>query len=269
MWIRRVKLKNFGCHEEFEQKLERGLVGIFGPNGSGKSTIVDGIYYALTGDLGRFEGVKGDQIRIDAGDKDEAYIEVEAEHDGTKFKIRRGLRPNKQSLKVGDDEPVTKSGDIQDKLKELGVDAKLIGTYVFVSQWSMFDFISQTPGERAKTYQHLCNTGRAQEIVDAIDKLMDQDRGLSVELVDNSDEIRQEIDKLQFEYDNYRKEHAEAKKSKLADADHTLQQEIVDRRGVRNHARGEIKKWGDRLVEAKKELESCLLYTSPSPRDRG
>jgi len=256
MWIKTVTLKNFGCHEYNTFEFKRGLCGIFGPNGSGKSTITDGIYYALTGDLGRFDGVKTDQIRIDAGEKDKAYIEVTAEHNDVEFTIHRSLRPNKQWLEIaGREKRLTKSGDIQDGLQALGVDAKLVGTYVFVSQWSMFDFISQTPGDRAKTYQHLCNTGKAQQVVDAIDKLMEQDDNLSVTLVDNSDEIRGEISTLREDYEKHRADYKAAKLLKLPADIKSQHEETLAKRERRKDAKTKILAAEEKLEQLTSKAE--------------
>ena len=97
MHIKYVTVKNFGPFSDFEQEFGQGLIGLFGINGSGKSTLVNGIYATLTNDFGRFDGVKSDIIRDVVRDdpSEKSFFEVEAEHEGTEFVLRRSLRPHK------------------------------------------------------------------------------------------------------------------------------------------------------------------------------
>lgn len=209
MWIKQAEFKNFGPHQHLIIDFQCGLVGIFGANGRGKSHVTDGIYAALTNDFSRFPGPKADCIRDTAGEKDESSIAITAVHNDIEFVLYRGLRPNKNKLTFADDSEneFTKATEIQQILEErLGVDNRLINQYGFVGQWEMFGFLSQTPGERAKTYQHLCRTTQAQEIVDAVDAMLKQDEGLLETVVDNSDEIQQRIGDLERRLTEHREE---------------------------------------------------------------
>ena len=49
MLITEIKLENFRSYEFLELPLESGINLIYGSNGSGKSTIIESIYYALSG----------------------------------------------------------------------------------------------------------------------------------------------------------------------------------------------------------------------------
>jgi DNA repair exonuclease SbcCD ATPase subunit len=191
MHIERITLKNFGKHELLDVSLQTGLIGIFGANGSGKSTLVDAAYVALTNDWSRFEGVKTDNIRTGSEAKDESSIYLEGRHDGVKFQLLRSLRPNRNELTIdGVKGTITKANDIQYALEhQFGVDMRLIRSFVFVAQWELFSFMADTPGERAKTYQYLCNTGKAEQIVAECDKLLAQDRDLLAPVFDNTDEL--------------------------------------------------------------------------------
>ena len=194
MYIKSIHFKNFGRHEDLKVELQNGLIGIVGPNGCGKSTITDGIYAALTNDFGRFDGKKEENITDTADPKAESFIELVVVHNDQELKILRSLRPNKSRLWIpGREDPFTKSGDIQREIEErLGISAKLLDRFCFVGQWSMFSFLSDTPGDRAKVYQQLCGTEQAQVICDAIGTLLESD-DLHVVIEDNRDDLRQQI----------------------------------------------------------------------------
>ena len=49
MQLERIRLKAFGCFEQRDFDLHNGINLIFGPNFSGKSTLVNAIFFALTG----------------------------------------------------------------------------------------------------------------------------------------------------------------------------------------------------------------------------
>ena len=157
MRINEVQLKNIGPHEEFHVELTSGLIGLLGPNGAGKSTLVNSIYAALTNDYTRFSNVKADIITNNSGKK-QSYIRITGSHHNQAFELTRWLRPNKNELVIGD-KVYTKATDINQAIEEqLGISKLVIDKYVFVNQWEMFQFLSQTDSERAKTFQYLCGT---------------------------------------------------------------------------------------------------------------
>ncbi len=193
MHINYATFHNFGLFKHYEQAFTRGLVGIFGSNGSGKTTMVNGIFAALTNDFSRFVGVKTEQIHDMAEAKEESFIEVAAEHDSRQFYIRRSLRPNRSELKIHGEKAITNANAIEDRLQhDLGVNTQLIGRYVFVDQWQMFDFLNQKPSERADAYKRLCRTEKAGRIFDACSAMLTANQ-VDAEVVDNSDELASRI----------------------------------------------------------------------------
>lgn len=202
-----VRLKNFGCHKDFYCDVGYGLCGIFGKNGSGKSTFVNSIYAALTNDFSRFDGVKADCVFDGASDGEQSFIELVAKHESVDFVLRRSIRPNKSTLELPGEKVITNVNEIENRLRtSLGVDMKLISTYVFVSQWQMFQFLDQTPAQRADAFKHLCRTEQSSVIHDAISKAMAKYQINADEVVDNSDELlslssqtQEEMDELNVE----------------------------------------------------------------------
>ena len=49
MQLERIRLKTFGCFQQQDFELHKGINLIFGPNFSGKSTLVNAIFFSLTG----------------------------------------------------------------------------------------------------------------------------------------------------------------------------------------------------------------------------
>lgn len=62
--IKKVSLRNFRCHNEFELDCDRPTTLIIGENGSGKTSILEAIYLALRGKS--FKGVDKEIIKRDA-----------------------------------------------------------------------------------------------------------------------------------------------------------------------------------------------------------
>ena len=189
MRINTVRLKNFGPYEDATFNLNHGLIGVVGPNGCGKSTLVNGIYACLTNDFSRFHGVKGDIIRDTAPADAASFVEVNGEHQSVEFILRRNLRPNSAKLIIAGEREYKKAADIEERLvKDIGLHKRLIDAYVFVDQWSMFEFLSQTDSKRAESFRYLCGTEKSADIHDACTKFMASSE-LNVEIVDNSDTL--------------------------------------------------------------------------------
>jgi len=196
LYIEHIEGQNIGPRAEFSYDLSRGLIGIFGDNGAGKTTLVNSIYSCLTNDFTRLNRKKEGAI-LDTSDEDEdAFISVTAVHGDARFTLTRYLRPSKSELRVeGQKKPIRKATAIQQELESvLGIRRQLIDNYVFVNQWQMFDFLSQTITDRAKAFQYLCNTVKAEEIWKLTgDMLPDIEDLCGHDVEDNRDQLRREI----------------------------------------------------------------------------
>ena len=49
MLVSELKIENFRCYDFTEIPINSGITLIYGKNGSGKSSIIEGIYFALSG----------------------------------------------------------------------------------------------------------------------------------------------------------------------------------------------------------------------------
>lgn len=167
-----AELEYFCQHRYTHVEFVPGLNVIIGKNGSGKSNLIKGIYSAITGDFGRNDGVKTENISQFAKLTDTSRVVVALEHDGAILTIQRGLRPSTTRLDIsagGVTTTYTKTTEVNEALINiLGVSGRLLSDYVFVDQWSIFDFLSMLPSERAKALQRLFRTEQA----DALWKLL-------------------------------------------------------------------------------------------------
>ncbi len=189
-------LVNVCQHADLQVDFTAGMVGIYARNGRGKSNLMNvGGYANLTNDYRRTNGTRAECIRRGAGPSDPSFYETHWEHNGVRFAIKRDLRRESHALKVeGREKALTSSKDIQGWLDGvLKVRRQVIDNYLFVNQLQMFNFIEQTPAERSETFSHLCGTTYMQKIHDEIGERIKADLPLSADVIDNSDELRQQI----------------------------------------------------------------------------
>ena len=253
MQLTKVRLKNFGPYKDFTHELSQGLIGIIGPNGSGKSTLVNGIYACLTNDFSRFDGRKSGIICDTADERDRSLVEICGDHNGVSFKLTRNLRPNSAKLIMGD-MSYTKAADIEKYLiKDLGLNRKLIDAYVFVNQWDMFSFLSQTDSKRAEVFQSLCRTEKSVDIYAACTKFVADER-FSMNVIDNSDEIKTQLSLLQKELKKLQVQRETYSQHLMKDKSRESAQKVITRFGV--------------LVTQHEELLDCKLSFNKASRRR-
>jgi len=191
MRLKTAELVNVCQHRKLKLDFPLGVTGVFGPNGSGKSNLVKMIKANLTGDFTVNPGNKEENIRRGAPESAPSYILGEWQHEGTDFELVRSLRPNKNTLTISGQSPISKAGEITDVVEGLlSLPKRIINEFVFVDQWSIFAFMSTQPADRAKLFSHLCNTDRAEVLWKTLGDQATQDQELAATFIDNSDEIR-------------------------------------------------------------------------------
>lgn len=196
MRLTRLELRNICQHEQLKFEFGAGLIGVYGPNGSGKSNAMNvAAYAALTNDYGRHLQGKSGMIRQQAGEEEQSAIQLTFEQDGSTYSILRGLRkPSTHKMFRPGQPTLSKSREIEEELENvLGIKRRLIDDYIFVAQWQLFQFLSATPAERAKSFAHLCNTTHAERCWELLGEQIIADTPLASQVVDNTDEIRGQI----------------------------------------------------------------------------
>lgn len=237
MKINTVELVNIGPHAHLKVSLGTGLIGILGKNGAGKSTFVNSIYSALTNDFSRFAGNKPDLIRSDSDKEEPSFIYVEGEHRGQEFKLTRSLRPNKNKL-VFNGETYSKAQEVNTVFEQqLGISKFIIDRYVFVNQWEIFQFLSQTDSERAKAFQFLCGTETASQIYKACSDYVTKHKDR--EVTDNRVALQEAL------------EEAEERISKYSKVAKKLKKLLVDK--------AEEKEKGQQVIELAKKARQAAI----------
>jgi DNA repair exonuclease SbcCD ATPase subunit len=230
MYFRHFHLHNFGPFDNLAVDLQRGSVGIFGPNGRGKSTFVNAMYACLTNDFGRFDGVKIQCIRNTAKDADESYLYGEVEHNGHVLKITRSLRPSATIVVVDDNKPITNTNKANEAIDEvLGITGDMLDLYVFKTQDRIYDFLSTTPGERAKAFSILCRTEKCEDIHSALNTFLNKDGEVNAQIVDDSDELLSKIAQLEETKKEYKNNIDNESKLLMTSASMNSAKEILRR----------------------------------------
>jgi DNA repair exonuclease SbcCD ATPase subunit len=175
MKLKHILLENVCQFPHLEHEFHPGLTGVIGPNGSGKSNLTKAIYFALTGAF-RNVGVKADNV-AQLGQGRRSSVTLDFEHDGVPLTVVRGLARTPTSLTIADDpEPVTGDVAVTARIMEIiGVDAKLLGDYVFILQLHMTDFIEAAPADRAAVFQRLFGADRFEEVHKFITQVIDRE----------------------------------------------------------------------------------------------
>jgi exonuclease SbcC len=218
-----AELQNVCQFRHLQVKFAPGLTAIIGRNGSGKSNLVKMIYAAVTGDFGRNDGVKTDNVCQFAELGTSSRINTVVEHGGSTLEITRSLRPVSTRLRVTaqgvPDQNIGKAQEATETIAGiLGVSSRMLADYVFVDQWSIFDFLSMMPAERAKAFQRLFRTEKAEalwkiigahidDIViptpgidkDAVNKRLQESHELHAGLTETLTEIDAELQKIDVE----------------------------------------------------------------------
>jgi len=251
MRIDKVELKNIGPHKSLLVEFKQGLIGLIGSNGAGKSTLINSIYAALTNDFSRFGNAKSDIITN--GSTDASYIKLTGKHAGQLFELIRWLKPNKSEFTIGAVN-YSKATDVNEAIAiQLNIPKIIVDKYVFVNQWEMFNFLDQSPAERAKTFQYLCGTEIAAQAYKACNDFATRQE--AVQVIDNSLELTETLaEQLQLLKTNKAKV-IEAKAQMLPDEVKQAHQEIIDSMDFANAAQLSFDSWSKKAVDLKSKIE--------------
>ena len=171
MRINYLELRNYRRFKELKLQLPDGVIGILGLNGAGKTTIIEGIAWALFGNVDEVVRTSRESIRRSgAGSNDTCSAVLEFELGGTEYKIEREmggkslsmraeLRTKDKTLAEGD-KPVRRMVE-----KLIGMDHKSFFTSVFARQKELNALQNVAAGERKKVVLRMLR-------IDGVDKVL-------------------------------------------------------------------------------------------------
>ncbi len=158
MLIKRLKLINYGCHEEADLVFTEGINAVLGENGSGKSTILDALRFGLLGESG-FDGAKAENVRWGA---DTAKVVVEFSHGDTAYSITRTLGKRDSQVLRAEGLELTKKKEIEEFIEQLcGASIDALCNNVFVQQGRIDSILFSTNTKRLKEIQETVGLQRA------------------------------------------------------------------------------------------------------------
>lgn len=151
MLLERVRLKTFGCFQQRDFELSKGINLIFGPNFSGKSTLVNAIFFTLTGkpivprvdaaaikSAKAFSGTAGLQFVVN----DKTYLLFR----GTRKRFQLRQKQDETWHIVFDDKRVKV---VEDMLKEkFGIMHDRLALTAFLREGEIFEFLARQPSTR-------------------------------------------------------------------------------------------------------------------------
>ncbi len=151
MRLERIRLKTFGCFQQQDFELSDGINLIFGPNFSGKSTLVNAIFFTLTGKpiVPRVDAAAIKSAKSYSGTAGLQFVENDERYmlfrgTGKRFQLRH--EKNGEWYIVFDDKRITV---VEAALKErFGIMHDRLALTTFLREGEIFEFLSRQPATR-------------------------------------------------------------------------------------------------------------------------
>lgn len=178
IFIKSLKLTNFGRHESIAETFDGFTVGLAGPNGRGKSTILQALQFLLRGSIETdpAEPLRN-FIRASSAPGAPKFAEVEGEFvaDGKKGRLVRRITRTTVTRSLWwegsetPEKPITSDKEVSRIMTEiLGVDANAMSSTVFIRQGQM-DAMFGKDAKRRDFYAELLMLGPMAKIADKIE----------------------------------------------------------------------------------------------------
>ena len=224
MRLERIRLKMFGCFQQQDFELSDGINLIFGPNFSGKSTLVNAIFYTLTGKpiVPRVDAAAIKNAKSNSGTAGLQFVE-----DGERFMLFRGtgrrfqLRHEKDGewYIIFDEKRVTV---IEAALKErFGIMHDRLALTAFLREGEIFEFLARQPATRRDILYALLGIDK---LIDVRERFIDARRLAKRE----RNRIQSHQSSLRFSAQNVHKIEIERIEAKLKELESAYSMETGD-----------------------------------------
>ena len=167
MRLERIRLKTFGCFQQQDFEMSDGINLIFGPNFSGKSTLVNAIFFTLTGKpiVPRVDATAIKSAKSYSGTAGLQFVEDDERYmlfrgTGKRFQLRE--EKNGEWHIVFDDKRVTV---VEAALKDkFGIMHDRLALTTFLREGEIFEFLARQPATRRDVLFALLGIDRLIEV---------------------------------------------------------------------------------------------------------
>lgn len=254
MKIDRVKLTNYGPHENLDIKVDSDFVGIVGDNGSGKSSLVMAISDAVTGDFHKKKS------KILTYGKKTGSIGIEGRVNGQSIQLIRAINGSEATMIYGEEE-ISGAEKVNQKIVEvLGCDQSFLSNMVFVKQTDILGLLFGRPAERNKLLQRFFGLERASKIETGIGQWISNltypaiiDENLARESITD---IEKSLVQHEERYEELEKQIETYREEQLSEAELKKIQENLDRATKVETARKEELEKDQKLTQLEMRLDS-------------
>lgn len=196
MEIKRVALTNFKKHHKLEFDVVPGITGIVGMNGVGKSSMLEGIYFGITGQA------LGDEARSNLlnWDSKDGKVEVSFVVNGTPFLLTRSINKNSATLEGFENKIVGIKG-VNEAISDLmKINTEYLRDILFVAQEQLDAPLRGTESARKEAFGKLFGCTKLEKLRDIIlsqNSALPFDRSINDTVLENKyQEISNKLDQL-------------------------------------------------------------------------
>ena len=297
--IKEIELINFKSHKNTKLKFTEGNNILVGISGSGKSSVLDAICFAFFGTITKIQKRKiklGDLIMNKPFREEFSKIKLVFTLDGKNYEITRKfyldkpthaeLRENNKLVAVGQSQV---TAFIEHLLK---INYDLFSKVIYTEQNQIDYFLNLPPGNRMSAIDELLKLSKFEEIRAKSISYSNKFRNMEISRKEaissiNEKELESKKNNLETELENLK-----IKRKEIEDGIRNIDKVINEKERVYSELKekkekldilkenltrikakisvfeNEISKIGPYDFEKlEREFYSCLLYTSPSPRD--
>ena len=164
MKLKKVSLRNYRQHHEFDVDFNGSLIAILGRNGAGKSNFIGALQFALTGEQ---PGANKKDL-VSWGEKD-GYVELEFSQGTIDCSIKRFISSPACSMQIGIDK-INGAKAVEQALKErLGIDKDIFKKVVFVPQTEVTSILfDDEQNKRERAFQKIAGLGDTEKMYNVL-----------------------------------------------------------------------------------------------------